>query len=266
MQVFEVLEINEYPYMITKEVYGETVGDVINESNEEKVFLIVDHNLNRIWPYNGYKTSYKLQIFGVKMAEMLNRQLKLLYSIKSLHIFSNKNKKFQEIMEKSLGGGIAEAVRKEDFLEFLDGYKVKADTTVILDVNVTKALDYISEIPPPENHIKKFTIVSGNVYTDEKIAESFVMKEQTVKNNIKLGRLNRGFTSFLGNYSTRLIIYDRRVQAIELYIAEKEKDKTKLLKLDIPIFTEEKFTNEGNLETLIDAFQIPNELPEEKKE
>ena len=77
MQIFEIVELSEYPYISTKEIYeGGTIKDVIKE---EKVYLIVDHNLNRIWTYNGYKSSFRIQALAVKLAEMLRAQLQLKY-------------------------------------------------------------------------------------------------------------------------------------------------------------------------------------------
>jgi len=262
MQIFEVVELNDYPYMMTKEIYeGEIVSDVIRE---DKVYLIVDHNLNRIWTYNGYKSSFKLQMYGNRLAEMLRTQLKLKYNVFPLNRFSKKDVRFQELMEKQLSGGGAQAIGKADFLEFADGFKVKADVKVFPVIRVAQALEYINEIPPPENFIRKFMIVGGNIYTDEEITESFVMEEKTIKKPLKLGRLNRGFT-FFDNYSIRLIIYDRKMQGIELYIHEKDKPKTKLLEVKIPIFAEEKFNKSGAVDALINAFQIPKELPKEEK-
>ena len=261
MQIFEVIEINEYPYMMTKEIYdGEIVRDVIKE---DKVYLIVDHNLNRIWTYNGYKSSFKLQMYGVKLAEMLRRQLMLKYNIYPLNRFPEKDERFQELMEKPLGGGIAQAIGKKDFYEFADGFKVKADVKIIPDINVKNALEYLNEIPHPEKFIRKFMIVGGNIYTDEEITESFVTEEKIIKKPLKLGRLNRGFT-FFEDYTARLIINDRKMQGIELYIHEKDKRKTKLLEVKIPIFAEEKFNKNGSMDTLINAFQIPEELPKEE--
>ena len=261
MQIFEVVEINEFPYMITKQIYeGEKVKDVLKA---DKCYLLVDHNLTRIWTYNGPKSSLKIQVFGARLAEMLNRQLQLKYNIYALNKYSENDQKFQEIMEKDLGGGIAEDITKSAFLEFSDGFKVKADTEIILDVNVNKALEYISGIPSPKNFLRKFVIVSGNVYTDEEITESFVKEQKVIKKPFKLGRLNRGFTAFLSNYATRFIIYDRRVQGLEMYIHESEKDKQHQLEAKIPIFYEEKFSKARSIDTLFDSFDIPDELPKE---
>ena len=264
MQIFEVVELNEYPYMMTKEIYdGEIVRDVIKD---DKVYLMVDHDLNRIWTYNGYKSSFKLQMYGVKLAEMLSRQLMLKYNIYPLNRFTEKDERFQELMEKSLGGGIAQAIGKQDFLEFADGFKVKADVKIIPDINVKNALEYINEIPHPEKFIRKFMIVGGNIYTDEEITESFITVEKTIEIPLKLGRLNRGFTFFSDyNYSTRVIINDRQIQGIELYIHEKDKAKIPILKLKIPIFSEERFSNAGDISNVETAFKIPDDVPEEVK-
>ena len=262
MQVFEVVEIKEYPFMITKQVYsGETVSDILDE---KKVYLLVDHNLTRIWTYNGYKSSIKHQIFGVKLAEKLRAKLQLKYNIYPLNRIAKKDERFKEIMEKELGGGIAEEIKGSDFLQFNDGFQAKEDTSTILDVNTKKALEYISEIAPPDDFIRKFMIVGGNIYTDEEIAEKFVNEEKIIKKPTKLGRLNRGFTAFLDNFATRLIISDMRVQGVELYIHKDQQAKAKHLKSEIPIFYEDKFSKNRPIEKLIDAFHIPDELVDEK--
>ena len=55
------------------------------------------------------------------------------------------------------------------------------------------------------------------------------------------------------------------MQGIELYIHEKDKPKTRLLEVKIPIFAEEKFNKIGHIDALINAFQIPKELAKEDK-
>ena len=80
-----------------------------------------------------------------------------------------------------------------------------------------------------------------------------------------MGRLNNGFTLFTDhNYSTRLIIKDRKIQGLELYI--KKDDKSTPLELLVPVIYEEKFNKPGSLEDLIRAFKIPDQLPKENME
>ena len=108
-------------------------------------------------------------------------------------------------------------------------------------------------------------IIGGNIFADEEITEAFVKGEINVIRPVKLGRLNNGFTLFRDhNYSTRLIIKDRKIQGIELYI--KEEDKSPPLELKIPVIYEEKINKPGSIEKLIKAFQIPNQLPEDNNE
>ena len=261
MQIFEIVELPEYPFISTKEIYeGGTIKDVIKE---DKVYIIIDHNLNRIWTYNGYKSSFRIQAFAVKLAEMLRAQLQLKYNIFPLNRHSKEHIKFKEIMEKPVSGGIAQPLEKSDFLGFAGGWMVKADVEFIPDVKVNEALEYISELPQPENFIRKFMLIGGNIYTDEEITEKFVSEEKTIKKPLKLGQLNRGFTFFRGNFSTRLIMHDRSVQGIELYIHENDKSEVRILEANIPIFPEEKFSKPGSIDSLMNAFQIPDELPEE---
>jgi hypothetical protein len=108
-------------------------------------------------------------------------------------------------------------------------------------------------------------IMGGQIFADEEITEAFVKEEINVVKPEKLGRLNNGFTLFTDqNYSTRLIIKDRKIQGIELYV--KEEDKSTPLELQIPIIHEEKINKFGSIEDIIRAFQIPNQLPEELSE
>ena len=262
MQVFEVVELDEYPFMMTEEIHtGNIVKDVIKE---DKVYLIVDHNLNRIWIYNGYKSTFKLQAFAIKLGDMLRAQLQLKYTVFTLNRYSQDHKTYKEIMGKNIGGGVAQSLETSDFLGMGDkSHLIKADVQIIPDIKVNDAIEYINEIPPPENFFRKFMLIGGNIYTDEEITEKFVTEEETIQKPLKLGRLNRGFTFFRGNYSTRLIIHDRKVQGIELYIHEKDKSEIQSLEVNIPIFPEEKYSKPGSVDSLMNAFQIPDELPEE---
>ena len=41
MQIFEVVELLEFPYMETREVIqGQTVNDILNETSIERVYLL----------------------------------------------------------------------------------------------------------------------------------------------------------------------------------------------------------------------------------
>ncbi|TFG08500.1 MAG: hypothetical protein EU539_02110 [Promethearchaeota archaeon] len=268
MQIFEVLELKEFPYMTTKEVHeGNTVKDVLNSHNEENVFLLVDHDLNRIWTWNGSKSSFKLQIYGGILARKLRQQLRLFYRVYSLNIFSIEDPKYQEILDKDLGGGKAQPVGAEEFVKSRYDTNVRLDIIVSTDINVKKAFDFIDEVPKPEGFERKFFIVGGNIFTEEENVESFIKEEKIVKKPLKLGILNNGFTFFYDDlYSTRLIINERKIQGLELYTKKTEKSKAQVLNLKIPIFQEEKFSKKGEMKSLIDAFEIPSELPETKEE
>ena len=105
-------------------------------------------------------------------------------------------------------------------------------------------------------------IIGGAIFTDEEITESFVKEEKITIKPVKLGRLNTGFTFFQDhNYSTRIIIKERNIQGLELFVDEK--DKSPPLKIEIPLIYEEKFNKPGSINSLVKAFQIPKKLPEE---
>jgi hypothetical protein len=267
MQVFEVLELKEFPYMAINEILeGETVKDILNRDSEERVFLLVDHDSKIIYMWNGQKSPFKLQIYGGILARKMRQQLRLFYRVHSLNAYSKDNKKYHDVMEKSLGGGIAKPFEKKDFMEKQYGSSARLDVSVATNIDINKAIEYINEIPPPENYERKFFLISGNVYTEEELIEAFVQEEKIVKKPLKMGILNRGFTFFRDyNYSTRLIINDRQIQGIELYIHEIDKSKIQTLELDIPIFPEEKFANPGDIKKLETAFAIPDDPSEEVK-
>ena len=86
--------------------------------------------------------------------------------------------------------------------------------------------------------------------------ESFVKEVKTVFKPLKIGRLNDGFTFFNDrNYSTRLIIKEKKVQGIELYTHKGDKDE--VLELKIPVISEERFNRIGSMDSLTKAFKIP---------
>jgi len=263
MQIFEVIELNEFPYMETREVVqGQNVGDLINETSIERVYLLVDHDTKRIWTYNGPHSPFKVQLYGGILAGMLRKQLRLFYRVYPLNLYSKKDREFQELLEKPIGGGRATPIQKQDFPEPTPDKYLVDDS--ISNPKINAALEYINQFPPPEHLIRRFMIIGGTIFTDEEITESFLKEEKTTINQVKLGRLNNGFTFFQDhNYSTRIIIKERIIQGIELFI--NEEDVSPSLKIEIPIIHEDKFTKPGSINTLIKAFQIPKKIPEESQ-
>ncbi|MFX1417700.1 MAG: hypothetical protein ACFE9N_02140 [Promethearchaeota archaeon] len=262
MQIFEIVELPEFPYMESREiVQGQVVGDIINDTNIDKVYLLVDHDTKRIWAYNGPKSSFKIQIYGGILAGKLRQQLRLFYRVYPLNMYSKEDHEFQELLEKHVGGGRAKPIEKKDFPEPTpDKY---ADNISVSNPNINKAFEYIDQFPHPDELTKRFTIIGGTIFTDEEITESFLKEEKTILKPIKLGRLNNGFTFFQDhNYSTRLIIKERNIQGIELYINKDDESPT--FKIEIPVIQEEKFKKPGSMKNLIKAFQIPKKLEEEK--
>ncbi|MFW9825302.1 MAG: hypothetical protein ACFFE4_20335 [Candidatus Thorarchaeota archaeon] len=261
MQIFEVIELDEFPYMETKEIVeGSTVSDVLVNGSNDKAFLLVDHDTKRIWTYNESKTSLKIQIYGGILAGMLRQQLRLFYRVFPLNIYTPKKKEFQEILEKPLGAGRAKSISKKDFSKptqdkyifETSGKKLKFQT----------AIEYISQLPQPEDLFRRFIVIGGQIFTDEQITESFLKEEKEVTKLTKLGQLNNGFTFFKDhNYSTRLIIKDRQIQGIELYV--NKDDKPPSLKLQIPVIKEKKYSKTGSMQELVVAFKIPDNLEEE---
>lgn len=264
MQIFKVIERVEFPFMETKEVLeGALVSDIISDASDGKVFLLVDHDTKRIWTYNGPQSSLRAQIYGGILAGMQRQQLKLFYRVYPLNMYSQADTEFQELMHKQLGPGRAKPIEEKDFSKkTLDKYVIN---TSIQNPNLKKAIDYINQFPQPENLTRRFMIIGNQILADEEITEAFLKEEIISIKPVKLGQLNNGFTLFKDhNYSTRLIIKDRKIQGLELYI--KKDDKSSPMELQIPVIYEEKFNKPGSLEDLIRAFKIPDQLPEENKE
>jgi hypothetical protein len=258
MQIFEVVELAEFPYMQTQEVgEGQNVRDILNDNNDEKVFLVIDHDTKRIWTYNGAQSSFKLQIYGGILAGMLRKQLRLFYRVYPLNLYSHEDKEFQELLDKPIGGGRAFPIEKKDFSEPAPD-KIMTDV-LVSNPKINKAIEYINELPNPDNLLRRFMIIGGSIFTDEEITESFLKEEKTSFKTIKLGRLNNGFTFFQDhNYSTRLIIKERMIQGIELFVHDD--DKSPVFKIDIPVIYEDKFSKPGSMKSLIKAFQIPKQI------
>ena len=264
MQIFKVVELENYPYFKTMEISeGTKVKDVIVK-DDNNAYLLVDHDTKRIWTFYDSKCSFKKQIFGGILAGLLRIQLKLFYRIFFLNEVQEDKDLFQDIMEKPLGGGRARALEIEDFPEQTQDDPEAEVPSVHEFLSINRAIELINEVPPPprEAFSKKFSIIGGNIYREEESTEAFIQDDQTKIKTVKMGRLNNGFTFFKDyNFSTRLIVKEKKVQGIELYTRKDEKLPT--LELKIPIIHEEKFSNVGSMQDLINSFQIPEQLPDE---
>ena len=259
MQIFEVISLNEFPYMSNKEIFSvNSAKELINENNSDKVFLLVEHDRKLVLTYNGTKSPFKLQIYGGILAEMLKKQLKLFYRISSLNSYANNSKFYEEIMNKAIGGGIAKQVKREDFFKPSLKKKNKKNIIITSNVRVNKVFENIYEIPHPETFKRKFIIIGGNIYAEVEETDAFIKEDKIIMKPVKMGRLNSGFTFFDDrNYSTRLIVKERKIQGIELFI--REQDEITPLELMIPVIYEERFSKTGNIESIYEAFQFPAE-------
>jgi len=260
MQIFEVVELKEYPYFKTIEISeGTIVKDVINEDNDKKAYLLVDHDKKKIWTYYCPKCPFKMQIYGGILAGWLRVKLKLFYRIFFLNEVPQDSEIFHEVMEKLLGGGRARALEKEDIPEQTLDDPEATVPSIHEFLNINRAFELINEIPPPppEVYSKKFMMIGGNIYREKESTEAFIQENKFEIKSIKMGRLNNGFTFFKDyNYSTRLIVKEKKVQAIELFTLKD--DTLPTLELKIPIIYEEKFSKVGSMDDLIDSFQIPD--------
>ncbi|MHA1412412.1 MAG: hypothetical protein ACTSO4_07330 [Promethearchaeota archaeon] len=265
MQIFEVIELKEFPFFKTIEITnGEIVGGIINDENNHKVFLLVDHDEKRIYVFNGRKSPLKLQIYGGILAHMLRKQLKLFYRVYSLNKFEKNDEIFQEILERPLGAGRAKIIDENDFSQQLHDSASSSNIT-IFSPRFKSAIEIMKEYPIPEGYKRIFLIIGGTIYSEEEEVESLLSEERISFKETKMGRLNDGFTFFKDmNYAIRLIVHNKTIQGIELFIREDEEIKP--LEIETPIIYEERFSKEGNIDDLIKAFQIPDTLPEEMLE
>jgi len=269
VQIFEVLEVREYPYFLTVEVEeGEIVADVINNMNSRKVYLLVDHDTKRIWTYNGQTSSFKLQIYGGILAGMLRKQIGIFYRVFALNKYSTEDPEFQKVMVKTIGPGRAKTIDKKDFSKATT--QSASANIIIHNPRLNKALENINSYSAPEDFNRIFLIVAGTIYSDEETPKSALSEEESSENLVKttsseelvkMGRLNNGFSFFDDrNYSTRVVIKNRTIQGIELFVHDS--DKMPVVHIKIPIIHEEKISKEGDFDKLLAAFDIPESLPD----
>ncbi|MFX0049316.1 MAG: hypothetical protein ACFE8G_14330 [Candidatus Hermodarchaeota archaeon] len=264
VQIFEVLEVREAPYFLTVEVEeGEIIADVINNVNSRKVYLLVDHDTKRIWTYNGQNSSFKLQIYGGILAGMLRKQIGLFYRVFALNKYSADDPEFENVMIKTIGPGKAKSIDKEDFSVSISQSTLA--NILIHNPKLNQALENINSYSKPEDFDRIFLIVAGTIYSDEKTPKSFLSEEEGTENLVKMGRLNNGFTFFDDrNYSTRVVVKNRSIQGIELFVHNY--DKIPVVQIKTPIIQEEKFSKEGDVNKLVSAFHIPESLPDVESE
>ncbi|MFW9930007.1 MAG: hypothetical protein ACFFD1_11495 [Candidatus Thorarchaeota archaeon] len=261
MQIFEVIELREFPYFLTVDATdGEVVRDKITPMNNYKVFLLVDHDTKRIWTYNGPYSPLRLQIYGGILANMLRKQLRMFYRIHPMNALSEEDKEFQELMDKPLAPGRARTIDKENFEKHSETATV--GNVVIKTPRLNKVMENIKNYPIPEHVSRVFLILGGNIYSEEQIPQSFLKEEKISVEPVKMGRLNNGFTFFNDrNYSVRIIVRDKSLQGVELFVKEHENVQT--LNLKIPTILEEKYNKPGDVQSLYKAFQIPESLSSE---
>ena len=268
MQIFEVIELKEPPYMETKELFAdiskeETVKDLIDN---QKVLILIDHNEKRIWTYYGPKTSLKLQMFGGILARKFRAQLRLFYRISNMNEYSYDDRSIQKIFEQQVGPGRARVITREDYNSYtIPGEKATKFTDLCVHTGINKkdAIELLKSIPQPEDFHPKIILIGGDFYSYESELNSYITKIDEIKTIKKLGQIPNGF--YFDNtyqYSIRLIIKDGKVQAVEYYIPEDLKVKGEQIK--IPIFMEEKFHQPGEMNSIFNSMKIPEKLIEEQ--
>lgn len=262
MQIFEAIEIREYPYFLTINASnGEFVKEIINQMNSHKVYLLVDHDTRRIWTYNGPNSPLKLQIYGGILAGMLRNQLRGFYRIYPLNQYSEDDDLFQEILNKPLREGRATTIDKEDFPPESE---TKYENVISINSpKINKALELVKEYPIPSNYERIFLLIRNTLYSEEEIVESILTEKKTAKNEVKLGQLNNGFTFFNDrNYSVRFLVKNREIQGLELFVPKNEEIPRVSLKPSV--IKEDRYSNPGDLNSLLKAFNIPEKISHEE--
>jgi hypothetical protein len=190
---------------------------------------------------------------------MLRKQIGIFYRIFPLNKYPVDDPEFQKILVKPIGPGKANTIDKKDFIKSKS--QIASGNITIHNPRLSKALETINTYSTPEEFKRIFLIVAGTIYSDEKSPKSFLSEEEGSENIVKMGRLNNGFTFFDDrNYSTRVVVKNRSIQGIELFVHDY--DKMPVVQIKSPIIHEEKISNEGDVEKLLAAFQIPDSLPD----
>ncbi|MGV9199511.1 MAG: hypothetical protein ACOC4M_11920 [Promethearchaeia archaeon] len=263
MQIFQPIILEKYPYMKTKAVTeGNTVKEILESpENQDQVYLLVDHDKKRILTYNGARSSFKLQIYGGILAHKLRIQLRGFYRVFPLSGHPKDSKLFTEILEKPLGGGRAEEITESDFTEQHELEQKRGMLSVHQGLRVNKALEYINKLPKPQDLRRECILIGANIFVDEKKAKALITEEKDEESLKKMGKLNSGFT-FFGErtYSTRLIVKNKKVQGIELFVPE-NKESQEILNLKVPVIYDEKISQSQDINVLVNAFNIPEEYP-----
>ena len=250
--------------MITTEIVeGNTVSDIVNSpNNQDQVFLLVDHDKKRILTYNGPKSGFKLQIYGGILAKKLRIQLRGFYRIFPLN--HSDSDIMQETLEKQIGGGRAKEITEADFTEQHELEERTQNLSVHQGLQINKALENINNLPRPEGFRRECILVGNNIFVDEKKAKALITEKKEEINIKKMGKLNAGFTFFADNaYSTRLIVKNKKVQGIELYVPQQESSQ-EVLKLKMPVLFNDKISSSHDVSLLEEAFHIPEEYPEDR--
>lgn len=266
MQIFEIIPLEEYPFLSTEEITDKKKVEevLLDEENMDKAYLLVDHNLKKIWTYAAPKSSFKLQIFGGVAAQLLRRQLRLFYRVFHLNELSIEDKRFQEVLQTEIKPGRATELQKDTFPERSSEIDIISYMNVQSKLNSRKALEYLDELPHPDGFKRKFLIVGNRIYSQKEESQKFLLEQRTKKKPELAAQLNPGFTFFGGkNYSTRLSIKERKIQGIELFV--KEGDQSPPMEINIPVIYKEKFSKSHNVKDLEEAFQIPDKYPDQNQ-
>jgi len=169
IQIFEVVEVSDYPFFLTLEVEeGEIVADVIKNIKTSKAYLLVDHDLKRIWTYNGIDSSFRLQLFGEILAGVMRRQIGIFYRIFPLNKYSMDSPDFQTILQKPIGPGRAKPINRESFPDInLDKALIDALVRKLRFRKLKKSVsydDHIKIIVFGDDNVEKTSLITRYIY------------------------------------------------------------------------------------------------------
>jgi len=119
LQIFEVIELDEPPYMITKQIHRDPFPRVIAKEliDDEKVLILIDHDEKKIWIYHGSKSTKQIQMFGENLAKKFRKQNLFLYRICNMNEYKNNNNIIQKLLNQWVGPGTAKPITRENFNE-----------------------------------------------------------------------------------------------------------------------------------------------------
>lgn len=268
MQVFEVLASFE-----TREVPEGVLNEILTPDG---VFLVIDDTHNKVWYFSGPRAPLERQVLGKFLANEYRGQLKLFYKVEDAAGL-NENQ-FNAILEKTVTPGKCTEIRvapeevEDDAALEPASYQdlaIEAMTAqtkardpcvhhgVIRQVALEKIQGVLEERHLPPEYEQDFVLCQDAIYVQRQNLENFVTTRQETTTLEEMGRLQDG-VFFLPNRSCRVISGNGRVMGLEFLV---RRDEFEEVSLDVPVFFEDRFLYQRDVQLLQRAFHIAEEPP-----